>query len=36
MYDQPFILANNRIDNEKVRNKLRNYFDNKNLKVIKI
>ena len=36
MYGLPFILANSRIDKEKVLNKLRNYFYNKNLKVTKI
>jgi hypothetical protein len=34
MHDRPFMLANNRIDKEKVLNKLRYYFNNYNLKAL--
>ena len=34
MHDRPFILANNRIDNEKVLNKLRYYFNHYNSKAL--
>jgi hypothetical protein len=36
MHDQPFILANNRIDKEKVLKRLRNNFYNNNLKALKL
>ena len=34
MHGQPFILANNRIDNENDLNKLRYYFNNNYLKAL--
>jgi len=36
MHDQPFILANSRIDNEKVLKRLRNNFNNNNLMALKL
>jgi hypothetical protein len=36
MHGQPFILANNRMDKEKVLNKLGYNFDDYNLKALKI
>ena len=36
MHDRPFILANNRIDKEKVLNKLRYNFNNYNLRALVI